>query len=202
MLFVILGTAGITTAFAIGTITLAGDVQVDGNLNVDGQITGPTITDLQSQIDSSAAVLSCENQIAIANHIFDFRVDPECITGHDMGISLVGPNTFGLLTITATITNNGPDPNIGKGEVIVESQSNVINDPIPAGCNRLDVSRFVCRVLPVLSGESFSFEYEVNHTVDKPGFVITSASLNNADNRSPNNENDSTNNVDIIQQPL
>jgi len=53
-----------------------------------------------------------------------------------------------------------------------------------------------------LSGESYSFEYEVNHTVDKPGFVITLATLNNADNRSPNNENDSTNNQDVIQQPL
>jgi len=42
VLFVILGTAGIGTAYAgiLPLITLAGDVQVDGNLNVDGTITG------------------------------------------------------------------------------------------------------------------------------------------------------------------
>ena len=46
VLFIILGAVGITTAYALATITLAGDVNItgntdiDGNLNVDGTITG------------------------------------------------------------------------------------------------------------------------------------------------------------------
>jgi len=42
VMFVILGTAGIGTAYAgiLPLITLAGDVQVDGSLNADGPITG------------------------------------------------------------------------------------------------------------------------------------------------------------------
>ena len=57
VLFVILGTAGIGTAYAgiLPLITLAGDVQVDGDLNVDGTITG----------DGSLGGLSCStNQVA------------------------------------------------------------------------------------------------------------------------------------------
>jgi len=42
--------AGAGTAYAIDTITFDGDVMVDGSLDVSGQITGPTITDLDNRI--------------------------------------------------------------------------------------------------------------------------------------------------------
>jgi len=65
----IIGTTGISMAYAIN-IQLSGDVQVDENLNVDGVITGPTIDNLQTEInnlDNSLASLSTEGIIEKPN---------------------------------------------------------------------------------------------------------------------------------------
>jgi len=42
--------AGMGSAYAVITITLSGNVLVTGNLDVDGEISGPTITDLDSRV--------------------------------------------------------------------------------------------------------------------------------------------------------
>ncbi len=41
---------GMGSAYAVITITLSGNVLVTGNLDVDGEISGPTITDLDSRV--------------------------------------------------------------------------------------------------------------------------------------------------------
>ena len=43
---------GMGSAYAIITITLAGNVLVTGNLDVNGTLSGPTITDLDSRVGS------------------------------------------------------------------------------------------------------------------------------------------------------
>jgi len=52
VLFVILISIGVGTASAMITITLAGDVIITGNLDVSGPITGITISDLDSRLDT------------------------------------------------------------------------------------------------------------------------------------------------------
>ncbi len=67
----------------ITMITFAGDTHttgnadVDGDLNVDGTISGATIDDLQSQINSAS--ISCQNQQAIKAQIPAFELSPECV---------------------------------------------------------------------------------------------------------------------------
>jgi len=59
VLFIILISIGVGTASALITITLAGNVIVTDNLDVQGNITGPTITNLQSQINQGIAEQGC-----------------------------------------------------------------------------------------------------------------------------------------------
>ena len=50
VLIVILLAVGISSAYALITITFPGDVVVTGDLDVAGPLTGSTITDLDSRI--------------------------------------------------------------------------------------------------------------------------------------------------------
>ena len=52
VLIVILLTVVISSAYALVTITFAGDVVVTGDLDVAGPLTGSTITDLDSRINA------------------------------------------------------------------------------------------------------------------------------------------------------
>jgi len=58
LLFVLLATAGITTAYALGNITFDAltffkeNVQMDKDLNVDGELTGQTITGILDRLDA------------------------------------------------------------------------------------------------------------------------------------------------------
>jgi len=62
VLFIILGAVGVSAAYGLITITLAGNVVVTGDLDVAGNISGPTIDNLQTQIDNvTNALFSCES---------------------------------------------------------------------------------------------------------------------------------------------
>jgi len=118
VLISIIFVAGAGTAYAgivLPMITLAGNVQVDGTLNVDGPIIGPTIDNLQTQIDNiPEGPLSCENQQEINFGIPAFTMSPECIiqnlavasrTSSDVSILLgTGTGSFGAATNFAVDT--------------------------------------------------------------------------------------------------
>ena len=62
VLFIVLIAVGVGTASALITITLSGDVVITGALDVAGNISGPTIDNLQTQIDNVPNQLfSCES---------------------------------------------------------------------------------------------------------------------------------------------
>ena len=112
VLFVILISISVGTASALITITLAGNVVVTGDMDVQGGITGPTVDNLQNQINSlevQGISIETQNQIdniegnLTAHDAADF--DVTITTRLSPGV-LVASGT-GVVTITCDIFING-----------------------------------------------------------------------------------------------
>ena len=159
VLFIVLISVGVGTASALITITLAGDVIITGDMDVQGGITGPTVDNLQNQINSlevQSIPIATQNQI-------------DNIEGN------VTSSTFGLEEIkneVRFIEGNVTSSTFGLEEIKTEVTAIESTQYIP----------FSEKITPAISGEICDVQGDtldidsiiINSTSSSGDFIVTS----------------------------
>jgi len=158
VLFIILGAVGVTTAYGLITITLAGDVIIEGdtqmerNLNVEGVITGQTLKDLESELNALKDAALFKDLVVGNNQDADvsillgigggtFFVKPDVPAGNNLD-AFVGDfnNDFKLDVVTTNLDDDDVSILLGNGDGTFTAKPDVPvgNNPIPVAIGDLD----------------------------------------------------------------